>query len=90
MALKCLHLDSHHITDAGLKELRRFGSLWMLSLPSQALTDAGLLELKRLQHLESLLILGGFTDADLEKVKNELPRVEVHSIDLELRSAVQK
>jgi hypothetical protein len=70
---------SPRVTDAGMKALAELPAIKRLHLINVPITDVGLAELAKIGQLESLYIDGGdFSDAAMEQLFRERPKLHVH------------
>jgi hypothetical protein len=77
--LDLLDLNKTLITDAGLRDFRRFAKLRDLSLGGTKVTDTGLAQLSKLTNLEFLCLDGTVvTDAGLDHLSNLSSLRQVH------------
>lgn len=77
--LKQLRLGSPNISDEGAKTLARLQAINQIHLIDAPITDEGLAALAAIEGLESLYIDGGqFSDAALDKLFREHPKLHVH------------
>ena len=77
--LQQLRLGSPNITDKGAKTLASLPEIKQIHLIDVPITDGGLAALASIEGLESLYIDGGqFSDAALDKLFREHPKLHVH------------
>lgn len=81
--LRELDLGGSMITDAGLVHLKRLANLQGLTLWGTSVTDAGLEHLRGMTRLRGLFLVydDAITQDGVQKIRQEMPMVEVTSID---------